>query len=127
MTGELELKFPIGSGGKIFPIVLKGRYNDVSTSPEYIWRLGISTVGANFYIQYNNQNVISIGASVGIMPVGGGQLSLGYKKIPWANTFTQKLNNGSDVGEDIIVPTKGGTLALVSDIEDILRQHGLIQ
>jgi hypothetical protein len=125
MTDVLEFNFPPSTpSGYIYPIVLKGKFTETNT--EYVWKLGISTIGTQFRFRYNTQDVIAIVASVGIIPVVS-SLTLGDKKLPWAKTFTQKLNNGLDTSEDIIVPSKGGTLALVSDIEDVLRQYGLIQ
>lgn len=120
MTGSLEIKFPPSTPiGSIFPIIFKGKFTETNT--EYIWKLGISTVGTQFYFRYNTQDIISIVASIGIVPLNK-TLTLGYNNIQWANTFTKKINNGADIE----IPAKAGTLALVSDIEDILRQHGLI-
>jgi hypothetical protein len=120
MTGGLEIKFPPSTPiGSIFPIVLKGKFAETNT--EYIWKLGISTVSTQFYFRYNSQDIISIIASIGIVPLNK-TLTLGYNNIQWANTFTKKINNGADIE----IPAKAGTLALISDIEDILRQHGLI-
>lgn len=117
MTGELTIRFPTAPVDPIFPLVLKGRYK----STEYTWKIGISTISTVFYIRYGNTNVIAITPVTGIIPQRTG-LSLGADYGRWKNTYTQKINNG----EDIAIPTKGGTMALVSDIEDILRQHGLI-
>jgi hypothetical protein len=42
-------------------------------------------------------------------------LSLGGSATKWTNVFTKKLNNGAD----LIVPTEGGTLARLEDLEGI--------
>jgi hypothetical protein len=126
ITGELEIALPPAAPtGDVFPIMLKGKFYD--TSQDYIWKLGFSTVSTQFYIRYQNQNVIAVSPSNGIYPVSASfKLSLGMNVAPWEKTFTKIINAGRE-SEDIIVPSKGGTLALVSDIEDILKQHGLIQ
>lgn len=41
---------------------------------------------------------------------------LGSQTSPWGHVFTKKLNAGS---EDLIVPTEGGTLARLEDLEGI--------
>ena len=41
-------------------------------------------------------------------------LSLGGSATKWSNVFTKKLNNGAD----LIVPTEGGTLARIEDIDE---------
>jgi hypothetical protein len=42
-------------------------------------------------------------------------LSLGGSATKWTNVFTKKLNNGAD----LIVPTEGGTLARLEDLEGL--------
>ena len=42
-------------------------------------------------------------------------LSLGGSATKWTNVFTKKINNGAD----LIVPTEGGTLARLEDLEGI--------
>jgi len=41
-----------------------------------------------------------------------GGITLGVSAVPWVMAYIQKLNNGAD----LIVPTEGGTLARVEDI-----------
>ena len=36
--------------------------------------------------------------------------------------YAKKINNGGDIA----IPEKAGTMALLSDIEDILKKYGLI-
>lgn len=117
MNGELTIKFPTQPVDPIFPLVLKGRFK----STEYTWKIGISTVSTVFYIRYADINVLAITPVTGIIPQRKG-LALGADYGRWENTFTKKINNGSDIE----IPNKAGTMALVSDIEDILRKHKLI-
>lgn len=121
VNGVLTVRLPTGSGSPTFPLVLQGKYRDGEYSTEYIWKLGISTISPGFFIRYNNQDVIGLGVPTAFYPKIS-TLTLGADYGRWANTFTKKLNNGADIE----IPNKAGTMALVSDIEDILRQHGLI-
>lgn len=106
-----------------YPITFKVKYKE--TSGGYIWRIGISSVGTTAYIQYGtNTNLIGISPVLGLFPANSNykNFTLGYYNSHWPNVYADKLNNG----EDIEIPNKAGTLALVSDIEDILRKYGLI-
>ncbi len=121
MSGNLTLKVPAGSGAYVFPLEFKGKYKDEKNSQEYRWSIGISTIGTTFYVRYANMNVFCISPS--FISCVGRSSTLGFDKQPWGNTYTKKISNGT---EDIEVPSKAGTMALVSDIEDILRKHNLI-
>ncbi len=121
IDGQLTVGLPVGSGGTTYPIVIKGKYSNTPYSTEYKWGIGLSTVSTVFYIAYGKQNVIAITPVTGIIPQRTG-LALGADYGRWENTFTKKLNNGADIE----IPNKAGTMALVSDIEDILRKHKLI-
>ncbi len=122
IVGELTLELPPGTGGgTIFPLVLTGKYSE--TSQYRIWRIGITTFGSELYFRCGANNIIGISNGLGIFPaMPNSGLSLGYSRRPWERTYTTILNNGGDIE----IPTKAGTMALVSDIEDILRKHGLI-
>lgn len=121
MTGGLTLRFPTAPISPIFPIIFKGKFSDGPYSTEYTWGLGLSTVSTVFYIRYDNQDILAITPVTGIIPQRKG-LALGANYGMWENTFTKKLNNGADIE----IPNKAGTMALVSDIEEILRKHKLI-
>ena len=47
----------------------------------------------------------------------GANCTLGGPSYPWGTVYTQKINAGS-IFTDIIIPTTGGTMALLSDIPD---------
>lgn len=49
-----------------------------------------------------------------LMPVGDSLGNLGQSYSRWASVYTTKLNNGAD----LIVPTEGGTLARLEDIQN---------
>lgn len=57
----------------------------------------------------------SQGRNVHFAPVINLEATLGTDSIFWANVYTAKLNNGAD----LIVPTEGGTLARLEDLEGI--------
>jgi hypothetical protein len=48
-------------------------------------------------------------------PYSANGTSFGTSEYKWANVFTTKLNNGAD----LIVPTEGGTLARLEDLEGL--------
>ena len=77
-----------------------------------------------FSVQRRGSTVVmAIGSSLELNSGGTNDLSpylsntatLGNESIKWANVYTTKLNNGAD----ITVPTTGGTLARVEDINAI--------
>lgn len=75
------------------------------------------------YLEYAGRSLVSISPSLGIVPISREpSFSLGYSSSPWPNVYTKKLNNGADLE----LPTKAGTVALLSDIEDILKKYNLI-
>ena len=123
ITGPLIIDLPANSTSPEYPLIFKAKYNE--TSGQYTWKIGLSSVSPGLAIAYGNRQIIDIGASTGICPLDT-NLTLGISKVPWGNVFTKKLNNGAENSGNIEIPSKGGTLALVSDIEDILRKHGLI-
>lgn len=123
ITGPIVIDLPPNMNGLEYPITFKTKYKE--TSSGYTWRIGISSIGTTAYIQYGTGTLlVGISPSLGLFPANSSNKSftLGYYNSHWPNVYADKLNNG----EDIEIPTKGGTLALVSDIEDILRKHGLI-
>lgn len=52
------------------------------------------------------------------MPTGN--RLLGSSVYPWANVYAKKLNNGAD----LIVPTEGGTLARIEDVDGYVKKSG---
>lgn len=69
-----------------------------------------------------NLYAMSNGPTLGFYPLKSNMFTLGNSLYKWTGVFAAKLNNGADIE----IPNKAGTLALLSDIEDILKQHGLI-
>lgn len=120
MTGPLVIQLPPTTDVMAKCLTLKGQYRE--DGPVYSWDIGPCTIGPIFYINYKYSHLVGIAESLGLFSEKD-DFTLGYKQRPWAKTFTKIISNGD---EEIAVPSKGGTLALVSDIEDILRKHGLI-
>ena len=120
ITGVLDIKIPPQQNSNEYPIQFSTQYNE--TASLLTWRIGASALTPIFYIRYGNTNLLGLGTGLGLFSENK-SLTLGYKDRPWAKTFTKIISNGD---EEIIVPSKAGTFALVSDIEDILRKHGLI-
>ena len=52
------------------------------------------------------------------MPTGN--RLLGSSVYPWENIYAKKLNNGAD----LIVPTEGGTLARIEDVDECVKKSG---
>ena len=74
---------------------------------------------------YNNTKLFGVCYNLGLFPAipsSNKQFTLGYYGARWPNVYANKLNNGGDIE----IPEKAGTMALLSDIEDILRKYNLI-
>jgi hypothetical protein len=65
---------------------------------------------------------MSNGPTIGFAPKVNNMFCLGNSICKWTGVYASRLNNGADIE----IPNKVGTLALVSDIEEILKQHNLI-
>lgn len=63
-------------------------------------------------------NGVYVGVHSNLRPVYAG-LSLGSRPSPWGTIFARGLNNGEEIG----IPKKGGTLAL---LEDIPQEHAMV-
>lgn len=63
----------------------------------------------------NGKRIFDIDAMAGIVPNGDKAFGLGRRYRAWKNVYTTKLNNGAD----LIVPTEGGTLARLEDLEGL--------
>ena len=122
IRGQVVIDMPPSQKGTERPIVFNAKFKE--TSNTYTWSIGISTIADLFYICWQNREMIAISPHLGLIPgTGRGkEFTLGYSGKHWPNVYADKLNNG----EDIEIPTKGGTIALLSDIEDILKKYNLI-
>lgn len=63
-------------------------------------------------------NGVYVGVHSNLRPAYAG-LSLGARPSPWGTIFASGLNNGEEIG----IPKKGGTLAL---LEDIPQEHAMV-
>lgn len=122
MTGPLIIKIPPNFKLSEYPIHLITQYKEDSLL--HNWYIGASCLTGILYFAFNKRDLVGISESMGIFPLKE-SLTLGHQKYVWKNTYTKKINNGTP-DADIEIPAKPGTMALVSDIEDILRKHGLI-
>lgn len=125
MLGQLVCNIPPNDEhpeGTIYPIQMKGKYKSSSTS-NYHWQLGMATIGPIFYLCYQGRHLFGFSPALGFFLEADSNLTIGYKQRPWANVFTKKISNGE---ANIEIPSKAGTMALVSDIEDVLRKYNLI-
>ena len=75
-----------------------------STSNRYAW--GLNSDINNVGFQYDS-------SLRSFMPLIDKAESLGSASFMWKNVYTPKINNGADIA----VPTSGGTMALMSDVE----------
>jgi hypothetical protein len=74
-------------------------------------------------IGWKSNNVMYIGDDVLLIdtayhtfrPSSSGIRTLGLSNFKWKNVYTQNINNGADIA----VPTEGGTLARLEDLENI--------
>jgi len=119
MLDYFTIKIPPKYSTSEYPIRFTTQYREDSLL--HTWYIGASCLTGILYFAYNKSDLVGLSQSMGIFPLKT-SLSLGHSKYPWKNTFTKKINNGADIE----IPNKAGTMALVSDIEDILRKHGLI-
>ena len=119
ISGHLALQMSSGSDNTVFPLTIKGNFKDSKTT--YSWSIGLATIGEIFYIKCKSSRLIGLAPGLGLFTEHGAA-TLGCSIWPWPKTFTKKLNNGADIE----IPNKAGTMALVSDIEEILRKHKLI-
>ena len=123
ITGPIVIDIPPTATSPVIPITFKVKYKE--TSPQsYSWGISLSSIGNLLYIREWSRDILGISSSLGLFPdnPNNASFSLGYYNAPWPNVYTKKLNNGADLE----LPTKAGTIALLSDIEDILKKYGLI-
>ena len=134
---ELDKKLPIEGGtlsGPIFfdrvtetlgdedVIKLRIRYKENTFSCN--WSMRFIPYSPISYICYDNSKLVGICHNLGIFPnnPNNRNFTLGYYGSKWPNVYTKRINNGGDIE----IPEKAGTMALLSDIEDVLRKYNLI-
>lgn len=108
MTGQLS--FVDGTAGtQGFSIVVDGDGIDATMTIyfDYNQSFGYRFDGIAFY------------------PTSGANCTLGRPDYPWGTVYTKTINGGSV--SDIIIPAKAGTMALLSDVEDLGNQVTEIQ
>lgn len=115
LTGPIEFEW---SGNYMSPYktILKSKYHRLDT--DTIESRDIAEIGT-----FGDVRFFSTTYSNGFWPSQiGGVCSLGNTHYCYGKTFTQKINagrqNNVDSG-DLIVPTKGGTLARLEDLEGL--------
>ena len=138
LKDELDKKFP-SSGGKVSGMVeisvdskelqiepilkFNVKYGE-PTRHDYTYSIGMLSYAPICYFQYQKTYLFGICYNLGIFPRNPNDknFTLGYYGAKWPNVYTKKLNNGGDIE----IPEKAGTMALLSDIEDVLRKYNLI-
>jgi len=122
LTGPIVFDLPPQQHFPETAITFKVKYKPTST--QYSWSIAISTLASQLYFQDRGRNILTISSGLGLFSANPQDQSftLGYYNAPWPNVYTKKLNNGADLE----LPTKAGTIALLSDIEDILKKYNLI-
>lgn len=121
ITGPIEIDIPGRRVSPEIPIRFRVEYHETS---KYTWAFSISTVTSTFELVYGtSRSLLAVSPAMGLYPTDiDPRFSLGTEYRPWPNVYTKKLNNGADLE----LPTKAGTVALLSDIEDILKKYNLI-
>lgn len=134
---ELDKKLPIEGGTLTGPIEICTYNEELKFQPmlnmrvkmdkpnqhDYTYSLGMLSYSPIIYMFYRGTPLFGICHNLGIFPsLGGKNFTLGYWGARWPNVYTNKLNNGGDIE----IPEKAGTMALLSDIEDVLRKYNLI-
>lgn len=120
ITGPIVIDIPGRRVSPEIPITFKVEYHETS---RYTWRIAISTVTTTFNLQIGTMDILSVSPVLGLYSTYySDQMPLGNQYHPWSRVYTKKLNNGADLE----LPNKAGTVALLSDIEDILKKYNLI-
>ena len=134
---ELDKKLPIEGGTITGPIEISSFNEELEVKKllsirvkigdpirhDYTYSIGMLTYSPIVYGLYHNTMLFGICHNLGIFPANGGKnFTLGYYGARWPNVYANKLNNGGDIE----IPEKAGTMALLSDIEDVLRKYNLI-
>ena len=137
LKDELDKKMPMSGGTMTGPLEISVHSKELKVeniatiritygepiSHNYSWTVGLLNYSPIAYVFCNNTRLFGISNSLGIFPNNpNGSFCLGYHGSRWPNVYTKKINNGGDIE----IPEKAGTMALLSDIEDILRKYNLI-
>ena len=123
MTGPLEISFHSKELQVEKLATLRVTYGE-PIRHNYSWTIGLLNYSPIAYVYCDNVRLFGISSGLGIFPNNpkNSSFTLGYYGSRWPNVYTKKLNNGGDIE----IPEKAGTMALLSDIEDILRKYNLI-
>ncbi len=138
LKDELDKKMPMSGGIMTGPLdidfnttrlttedILSFRVKYGETGTKYSWSWSVVSYSPISYFMYNNTKLFGVCYNLGLFPAlpsSNKQFTLGYFGNRWPNVYTNKLNNGGDIE----IPEKAGTMALLSDIEDVLRKYNLI-
>lgn len=111
VVGPLTVERPADSSYSINQLTLK---NTESDGKEYTWSFNGS--GWSFSIEHSEIGRFLSFTNLGVFP-GGGSMFLGRPYDVWGRVYTKKLN-ATDTDDGLLtVPTEGGTLARVEDID----------
>lgn len=106
-----------GAGGDYLPLsggTMTGSLSFSALSKTY--ELQPTSYG-NFRFLIDGVLTLDIEEGTGLLPARSNYFSLGRAARIWKNVYTAKLSNGAD----LIVPTAGGTLARIEDINNIVE------
>ena len=105
MTGTLNMEFLNSDLVDVPAITFVTSYGS-APSQHFRYAIEVSSVSGGMQFITNNGAACNI-SQLGVAPASTTQ-TLGIAGLGWRNVYTQKLNNG----EDIAVPSVGGTLTL---------------
>lgn len=111
-----------GAGGDYLPLSGGTLTGTLKSNVPYFTN-SLELPGFSITRQSATRAVMSLGMStlVGdvntLRPYSDNGTSFGSSEYKWANVFTTKLNNGAD----LLLPTEGGTLARLEDLDNILE------
>lgn len=103
---DLSNYLPLSGGTLTGSLSFKGGLREYEIRP---------TAYGNLEFFIDGTKTIDLEANVGLLPNGKGVYSLGRVGRTWKNVYTAKLNNGADLA----IPTEGGTLARLEDLEGL--------
>lgn len=122
INGPIIIEPPAEKIGYQKVVEFKVKYSTESQQL-YNWSFTVCSVSPLLYLTWFSNNLLAVCPTLGLFPATTDtRFTLGYYNSPWPNVYTKKLNNGADLE----LPTKAGTVALLSDIEDILKKYNLI-
>ena len=123
MTGPLDIDFQTPNLKSENILSFRVKYGETGT--KYSWSWSVVSYSPITYFMYDNTKLFGVCYNLGLfpaLPASNKQFTLGYFGSRWPNVYANKLNNGGDIE----IPEKAGTMALLSDIEDVLRKYNLI-